>query len=142
MVYLDTSFIAPLVIAENSSAAVEALVMKVKPGDLATGMWTQVELASLVARKLRMGKISAVDANAVRHECRHILEESFNILVPVAADFATATKYLEMPKTGLRAGDALHLAIAANHGAKKIWSLDRGFIQAGKHLKLPVSTGL
>ena len=142
MVYLDTSFIAPLVISENSSAAVEALVMKVKSGDLVTGMWTQVELASLVARKRRMGEITAADADAVRRECRHILEESFNILAPAAADFATATKYLEMPKTGLRAGDALHLAIAANHGARKIWSLDRGFVQAGKYLKLPVSAGL
>ncbi|MCX7139376.1 MAG: type II toxin-antitoxin system VapC family toxin, partial [Proteobacteria bacterium] len=70
MVYLDTSFIAPLVISENSSAAVEALVMKVKSGDLVTGMWTQVELASLVARKLRMGEITAADADAVRRECR------------------------------------------------------------------------
>jgi predicted nucleic acid-binding protein len=46
-----------------------------------------------------------------------------------------------MPRTGLRAGDALHLAITANHGAKKVWSLDQGFIKAGKQLKLPVSAG-
>ena len=30
MVYLDTSFVAPWVIAENSSDAVEAFVLKVK----------------------------------------------------------------------------------------------------------------
>ena len=142
MVYLDTSFIVPLLIAEDSSDAVEAVVMKVKPGELATGMWTQVELASLVARKLRMGELSATDADAVRRECRQILKESFKILLPTAADFASATVYLEMPKTGLRAGDAFHLAIAANHGARKILSLDQGFIKAGKHLKLPVSAGL
>lgn len=32
MVYLDTSFIAPLVIAEASSDAVEAYVLKLRPG--------------------------------------------------------------------------------------------------------------
>ena len=34
MVCLDTSFVTPLVIAENSSDAVEAFVLKVKPGEL------------------------------------------------------------------------------------------------------------
>ena len=141
MVYLDTSFIAPLAIAEARSEAVEALVMKVKPGDLATGMWTPVELASLVARKLRMGEMSATDADSVRRELRRILAESFDVLLPNAADYATAAHFLEMPKINLRAGDAFHLAIAANHGAKKILSLDQGFIKAGRQLRLPVGTG-
>jgi predicted nucleic acid-binding protein len=139
MIYLDTSFIAPLVITEDNSAAVEAMILKVKPGELATSLWTQIEFGSLVARKLRMGDLSAAEAEAIRHEFRKILDESFRLLVPAAADFAAATRFLEMPKTGLRAGDAFHLAIAASHGAKKIWSLDQGFIKAGKQLKLPVS---
>ena len=141
MIYLDTSFIAPLVITEDGSAAAEAMVLKVKSGELATSSWTQIELASLVARKLRMGELSAAEAEAVRHELRTILNESFRLLMPGAADFAAAIRFLEMPRTGLRAGDALHLAIAANHGAKKIWSLDQGFIKAGKQLKLPVAAG-
>ena len=141
MIYLDTSFIAPLVIAEDGSATVEAMVLKVKPGELATSAWTQIELASLVARKLRMGELSVAEAEAVRHELRTILNESFRLLIPAAADFAVAIRFLEMPRTGLRAGDALHLAIAANHSAKKIWSLDQGFIKAGKQLKLPVAAG-
>jgi uncharacterized protein len=141
MVYLDTSFIAPLVIAEDSSEAVEALVMKVKPGELATGMWAPIELASLVARKVRMGELSLNDADAVRRELRRILAESFDVLLPSAADYATAARFLEMPKINLRAGDAFHLAIAANHGAKKILSLDQGFIKAGRQLKLLAGTG-
>lgn len=141
MIYLDTSFIAPLVIAEHSSAVVEAMILKVKSGEWTTSLWTQIEFGSLVSRKLRMGELSTADAEVVRRELRKILDESFRLLVPTAADFATATKFLEMPKTGLRAGDAFHLAIAANHGARKIWSLDQGFIKAGIQLKLPVSTG-
>ena len=142
MVYLDTSFVAPLVIAEGTSDAVEAAVLKLKAGELTTSLWTQVELASLVARKVRMGELSVPEAVAVRREFERVLGESFDMLLPAAADFATASKYLETPKTGLRAGDALHLAIAANHGARKILSLDRGFLEAGRRLKLPVSRGV
>lgn len=142
MVYLDTSFVAPLVIAENSSDAVEAFVLKVKPGELATSMWTQVELSSLVSRKVRMGELSDSQAEVVRREFDRVLGESFEMLAPTAADFAAAAKYLEIPKTGLRAGDALHLAIAANHRAKRILTLDQGFLEAGKLLKLPVTRGI
>ena len=142
MVYLDTSFVAPLVIAENSSDAVEAFVLKVKPGELATSMWTQVELASMVSRKVRTGELSDSQAEVVRREFDRVLGESFEMLAPTAADFAAAVKYLESPKTGLRAGDALHLAIAANRRAKRILTLDLGFVEAGKLLKLPVTLGI
>jgi len=142
MLYRDTSFVAPLVTAEDTSNAVEVFVLKLKPRELATSLWTQVELASLVSRKVRMGKLSTAEAEAVRREFERMLSESFELLVPSAADFAAAAKYLEVPTTGLRAGDALHLAIAANHGARKILTLDSGFIDAGKQLKLPVSRGI
>jgi hypothetical protein len=142
MVYLDTSFVAPLVITEETSDAVEAIVLKLKAGELTTSMWTQVELASLVARKVRMGDLSASEAHVVQREFERVLGESFEMLLPTGADFVTASKYVETPKTGLRAGDALHLAIAANHGATKILTLDRGFLEAGKRLKLPVSRGI
>lgn len=142
MVYLDTSFVAPLVIAENSSDAIDAFVRKVKPGELTTSMWTQVELAGLLSRKVRMGELSDSQAGAVRREFDRVLGESFEILTLTAADFAAAAKYLEMPKTRLRAGDALHLAIAANHRAMRILTLDQGFLEAGKLLKLPVTVGI
>ncbi len=142
MFYLDTSFVAPLVIPENASDAVEAWVLKVNPGELATSLWTQVELASLVARKVRMGELSDAKAGEVRREFDRVLGEAFEMLAPKAEDFATAARYLEVPKTGLRAGDALHLAIAANHGATRILTLDQGFLGAGKLLKLPVARGI
>jgi uncharacterized protein len=142
LVYLDTSFITPVVIAENSSDAVEAFVLKVKPGELATSLWTQVELSGLVSRKVRMGELSDSQAEVVRRELDRVLGESFEMLAPTAADFVAAAKYLEIPKTGLRAGDALHLAIAANRRAKRILTLDEGFLEAGKSLKLPVTRGI
>lgn len=142
MVYLDTSFIAPLVIAEASSDAVEACVLKLKPGELVTSLWTQVELSSLVSRRVRVGDLPDARAEEVRRKFDHILGEFFALLAPTPTDFATAAGYLETPRTGLRAGDALHLAVAANHRATRIVTLDRGFLDAGRLLKLPVTRGI
>ena len=142
MIYVDTSFIAPLAIVEDSSEAVEEIIGRVKQGDLATSLWTKIELASIVARKVRMGDYADDKARAIRLEFLEILDESFHVITPTAADYALATQYLEIPKTGLRSGDAFHLAIAANHHAKKILTLDKTFIKVGKQLKLPVSAGI
>jgi hypothetical protein len=89
-----------------------------------------------------MGELSESQAEAVRGEFGRLLDESFDLLLPAAADFSAAARFLALPKTGLRAGDALHLAVAANHGASKVLTLDAGFIAAGKLLKLPVSRGI
>jgi hypothetical protein len=58
------------------------------------------------------------------------------------ADFSLARDYIEGFATGLRGGDAIHLAIAANQGAKKTPTLDIGLLAAGKHLALPVTRGI
>ena len=104
MVQLDTSFVAPLVIAEATSDVVEVAVRKLPAGELTTSLWTQVELASLVSRKIRMGKLSDAEAEAVRREFERVLRETFDALVPRGPDFVEAGKYLAMPRTGLRAG--------------------------------------
>ncbi|AWP23904.1 pilus assembly protein [Acidiferrobacter sp. SPIII_3] len=141
MVYLDTSFIAPLAIAEASSEPVEAFLLSRK-AELATSQWTRVELASLVARRVRMGELDADQAEAVRAAFDRLLAESFTMLTVATADFAAAVALLAKPDTGLRAGDALHLAIARNHRAKTVYTLDHGLLKAGKRLKLPVSAGI
>ena len=51
-----------------------------------------------------------------------------------------ARDYLAQPDTGLRAGDALHLAIAANNAASEIHTLDKTMLKAGMQLGLPIST--
>lgn len=71
-----------------------------------------------------------------------MLEESFGVLLPSTADFELAKQYLGNFRTGLRAGDALHLAIAKNNRAETVYSLDRILLSAGRALGLPVSIGV
>jgi predicted nucleic acid-binding protein len=69
-----------------------------------------------------------------------LIASTFLTLLPTGADFDLARRFLRNYETGLRSGDALHLAIASNHGAEAIYSLDRGLLRAGRHLGLPVES--
>ncbi|MBW8029165.1 PIN domain-containing protein [Ferrovum myxofaciens] len=44
--------------------------------------------------------------------------------------------------TKLRAGDALHLAIALNNGAKILYTLDDGLLHAAKLMSVYASRGI
>ena len=55
--------------------------------------------------------------------------------------FDRAGEMLGHVETGLRAADALHLAIADNRDAEAIYTLDKRMIAAGRTLGLPASAG-
>lgn len=142
MYYCDTSFVTPLVLPESASDALAAFLTKSRPRELAVSLWTNVEFASLVSRRLRMGELTEREAELARSAFRGMVARSYRILLPSAADYALAAKFLENYKTGLRAGDALHLAIAKNHGARMVYSLDAGLVKAATVLKISASTGM
>jgi predicted nucleic acid-binding protein len=71
-----------------------------------------------------------------------MLRDSFAILLPSRQDFDLAKDYLGSFRSGLRAGDALHLAIAANHEVEAVYSLDKTLVKAGQMLGVPVSMGI
>jgi hypothetical protein len=141
-VYLDTSFLAPLAIPEDTSDLVERYLQRLEPGLLCTSLWTRVELASLLARRQRMGDFDGEQAERIRAAFDRVLGESLHLLVPTAEDFVTATDLLRDHASGLRAGDALHLAVARNRGPMPLLTLDRGLVKAAKHLGIEASTGI
>ena len=142
MLYFDTSFLAPLILREPTSGKVETFLTRQPAGELAISHWTRVEFSSLIAREVRMGGLdrqAALDADA---QFEAIVVESFVVLLPIADDFGLCKQYLQRYETGLRTGDALHLAVARNHRAQTIYSLDKTLLKAGKALGLPVATGI
>lgn len=140
--YLDTSFVAPLFVPEPASDAVDRFVSKLPVGSLAVSHWTRVEFMSLLGRRVRMHILSPGELKLVREKFESLLSEVFRVILPEAADFGLAEKFLCKPNTGLRAGDALHLAIAGNHGAERVYSLDKGLLKAARLLKVPASSGV
>jgi predicted nucleic acid-binding protein len=89
-----------------------------------------------------MGGLDAQAAREADGQFEAVVRESFIVLLPSADDFDLAKEYLGSHRTGLRAGDALHLAVAKNHDGEAIYSLDRTLLRAGRILGLPVSMGI
>jgi len=142
MLYLDTSFVAPLFLPEESSAEVVAYVQGLPEGELAVSHWTMVEFSSLLARKVRTNELNAEQAADADSSLEAAVGAAFALFLPNGDDFAVARRFVQRLETGLRAPDALHLAIAANRGARTIYTLDKKLIAAGLMLGLPVSQGL
>jgi predicted nucleic acid-binding protein len=142
MLYFDTSFLAPLILEEETSGRIERFIGRLPAGELAISHWTRVEFSSLLAREVRMGGLRPREAEAADLDFETIISESFVVLVPEAEDFDLAKEFLRRHSSGLRAGDALHLAVARHRDAKAVYSLDRTMIKAGRALGLPMSKGL
>jgi len=142
LVYLDTSFLAPLAIPEDTSEAVERYLCALDPGSLCTSLWTRVELASLLSRRQRMGEFDGEQAERIRAAFDRVLRKSLHLLVPTADDFVAAAELLRDAASGLRAGDALHLAVARNRGPMPVLTLDRGLVKAAKRLGIEAGTGI
>jgi predicted nucleic acid-binding protein len=142
MLYFDTSFLAPLILEESTSTKIEAYFAKLPAGEFYVSHWTRVEFASLIAREVRMGGLAEHDALQAIGQFDELVTESFQVLVPAVADYELAKAYIQHFATKLRAGDALHLAIASNHGAKTLYTLDAGLLNAAKLLKVHASRGI
>lgn len=142
MLYFDASFLVPLVKFEAASGKVEAFISSLGAQALCTCHWTLVEIASALSREVRMKAMLAKDAKRALKDVEAIIDSTFEILLTEAADFDRAKDYVARFETGLRGGDALHLAVAARHKVKAIYSLDKAFVKAGKKLGLPALTGI
>jgi uncharacterized protein len=142
MLYFDTSFLAPLILEEATSAKIEAFLAKLPVGELYVSHWTRVEFASLIAREVRMGGLAEADALLAIAQFDKLVTDSFQVVVPGVADYERAKEYIQHFATKLRAGDALHLAIASNNGAKTLYTLDEGLLHAAKLMKAHASRGI
>lgn len=137
MIYLDTSFLAPLFREEAASRKVADFVSRQSAGTLAVSKWTGVEFASLVSRDVRMGVLTAAEGRQLVDEFGSVVASSLFVFVPNSYDFELAGEYVANFATQLRAPDALHLAVAHNNGVGFVATLDEGMLSAAKRLKIP-----
>ena len=83
-----------------------------------------------------MGGLHENEANAALLQFDNLIGDSFKVLLPDTADYELARVFIRNFATKLRAGDALHLAIARNRNAEVFYTLDKALIQAAKLLKI------
>ena len=142
MLYFDTSFLVPYILPEATSERVQEFFRMHAGESLALSHWTRVEFASMLAREVRMRSLSEQTAQDADARFQATMAASFEIILPNADDFDLCKRYLLRFETGLRVGDAMHLAIAGNHRARVLYSLDHKLLKAARLLGLPAETGI
>lgn len=131
--YLDTSLLVAALTNEFESARIQNWLAKQAAGSLAISEWVETEFSSALSLKLRTQQIEAAHRVEALAMFVRLKSESLLLLPITGPQFRTATYFVDQFRLGLRAGDALHLAVCAEHGAT-LCSLDRRLVEAGPPL--------
>jgi uncharacterized protein len=129
MLYLDTSILVAALTNEDLTERTLAWLRGVVGEPLAVSDWTRVELASAMAQKMRMRQLDENSRVAALSRFARMCEGSLTVFGVAASDFTAAARLTDNVASGLRAGDALHLAICLRNNAT-LCSNDLGFLKA------------
>lgn len=141
MFYFDASYLVPLIRRETLSDRVEGFLATIVGEHLVTSHWALVECRSVLAREVRMGRMPMARFQSCGKQLDELVARSFELIVPLEDDYRRAAALLELPESGLRAGDSLHLALAGRLGAGLLLSLDLKLIAIGRSNGIPVGMG-
>lgn len=131
--YLDTSLLVAALTNEPDSARIQSWLSGLPPGDATISDWVVTEFSSALAIKLRTGQLTVEHRAAALALFSRLSAESFVVLPVTGAHFQAAARFTDQHVLGLRAGDALHLAIVRDAGLT-LCTLDRRLAEGGQAL--------
>lgn len=135
MIYVDTSVIVALLTLEPSTASVKAWFAGLQDMPVSSD-WLMVEFSSAISIKVRTGQVSEVAAKAVHQEFQLLASSGLRLAPASRTAFKAAADLARAHRYGLRAGDALHLAVAQEVAASTIATLDDTMAKNAKRLKM------
>ncbi len=131
--YADTSLLITAFTNEAGAERIQDWLAEQSAGTLSISDWVTAEFSAALSIKLRTAQITSEKRSAALLLFAQFAAESFKMLQVLPAHFVMAARFAEQHLTGLRAGDALHLAICASHGAT-LCTLDKRLLSAGAQL--------
>lgn len=136
MLYLDTSVLVPLFVPEPLSAQLRHWFDGQSDKTFAISDWTLTEFSSAMGIKVRDKGLKSDQARKACALMDQLARNSFRVITPTRPHFSRATEWLNQHGLGLRAGDALHLAIADLEQAACFQTFDRRLLDIGRRLKI------
>lgn len=137
--YLDTSTLVAALGHELHTDKVQRWLGAQKAGQLHISDWVITEFSSAQAFKLRTGQIELQHRAACLAAFGQLVERSLRVLPVSSAHFRIAARLVDQHELGLRAGDALHLAICGESGMSMV-TLDRTLASAAMIRGIPALT--
>jgi predicted nucleic acid-binding protein len=135
--YLDASVCVSLLTRESGTDRTVRWRESHSSEPLAASLWVHAEVASALSTKVRMGSLSVAERSDALTAWAMLRAGMHNIEIDADA-FTAAADMLARHELGLRAGDALHLAIAAAHGCTLV-TLDERMAKAAPEVGVPVA---
>jgi predicted nucleic acid-binding protein len=135
ILYLDTSVIVSALTNEASTPRVQAWLHAQVPDALTISDWVRTEFSSALSIKLRDRQMDETQRSDSMREFAWLSEHVFASLAIKPAHMRTAAKMADHHQTGLRAGDALHLAVCADYAAS-LCTIDKRLHKAAAHFNV------
>lgn len=133
MIYLDTSVVVALLTPEDRSP--QALDWFAQCRDpLISSDWLITETHSALGIKQRHHGLSPEISQAAGEQFERLLQSGVELRSLERDRFRQAAELLRDPALGLRAGDALHLAVALHSHCIQLASFDRQMLTAAAAL--------
>lgn len=114
MIYVDTSVLVAALTPEPRTAQMQDWLAAQPAGQLAVSEWVVTEFSAALSVKLRTGRLMSHDRAEALAVFTEMIDTSFHLWAVSGHEFRLAARFADQYMTGLRAGDALHLAIAGH----------------------------
>ncbi len=134
MIYFDAAYIAKCYLNEPGGERVRAMARTAE--GLASCEWGRLEFASIVHRHRREGHLTPRENREVFDDFAEDEASGVWHWLPVTSVLLERTfaRIRELPRNAyVRAGDAVHLAAASEHGYREIYTNDRHMLASAHY---------
>lgn len=131
--YLDTSLLVTALTNEQRTRETIGWLRAQRAGSFSISEWVITEFSAAISVKQRLARLDDASRAATLQKFRLLIGSGMAVLTVTSSHFRAAAQFADQSQLGLRAGDALHLALASNYGAI-LHTLDGRLAAAGPPL--------